>query len=376
MRDVNLLVKPASSLCNMRCLYCFYADEASHRQFKSMGIMTHDTAERLIDRAFEATEPRGTLTFAFQGGEPTMAGLDFFRDFVAMVEKKNTHRHPILWGIQTNGLAINDEWAEFFRCHGFLVGVSVDGYPALHDRYRLDAQGSGTYSRVAESVRLLLKYKVDTNILCVVTRQTAQKARRVYRTLKSLGTGYLQFIPCLDPLEVERGSLNWSLTPELYRSFLCEVFDEWFNDWKNGHYVSVRQFDDWVHLAMGQPPSTCASVGHCGSYMVSEADGSLYPCDFYCLDEWKLGTVEQPLDELIHSDRMIAFQKRSLIKPAECIHCRYRYLCRSGCPHDWPQNGQASYFCMAYQEFFAYAEKRILQIAQAEKAALYRGGFQ
>ncbi len=374
MGYVNLLIKPASSLCNMRCLYCFYTDESEHRAQKSMGIMTRDTARQLIDAAFSAAGRSGSVSFSFQGGEPTLAGLDFFRDFVLMSRDRNADNLPVSWAIQTNGLAIHEEWAGFFRENHFLVGISVDGNPALHDRFRIDAAGGGTWARVAGSVRLLLDQGVETNILCVVHGETARSPKKIYRALKALNTGYLQFIPCLDPLEKQRGTMSWSLTPEAYGRFLCGVFDDWYKDWEQGQYVSVRQFDDWVHLAMGMPAGSCASNGRCGGYLVVEADGSLYPCDFYALDEWKLGTVQESLAALASSDRMLKFQKRSLHKPMKCIACRYFPLCRGGCPRDWVPDSKArteNYFCPGLQMFFDYAGDRIARIASAEKA--FRG---
>ncbi len=371
MGFVSVLVKPASSLCNMRCAYCFYADESEHREQKSMGLMTGETARRLIDTVFTAAGKRGAVSFSFQGGEPTMAGPAFFREFVKAVRERNGENLPVHWAIQTNGLNLDAAWAEFLGENHFLVGISADGTRKLHDRFRPDAAGRGTWDRVTGAIRLLLDHRVDTNLLCVVNRETAQSPKKVYRSLKELGTGYLQFIPCLDPLEVPRGSMPWSLTPDAWGRFLCGVFDEWYKDWQSGHYVSVRQFDDWVHMSMGLPPGTCASAGQCGGYLVAEADGSLYPCDFYVLDEWKLGSMEDCLKNLISSEKMRRFLQRSVRKPAGCAACRYYRLCRGGCPRDWTEKESRieNYFCPAFQTFFAYAGERIAQIAKTESQA-------
>ncbi|MBQ8072395.1 MAG: anaerobic sulfatase maturase [Clostridia bacterium] len=369
MGYANILIKPASSLCNMRCRYCFYADESEHRMLKSMGIMTRETARQTIDAMFALAGKRGEVSFSFQGGEPTIAGLDFFRDFTAMVADRNTSGLPVRFSIQTNGLNLNAEWADLLHAHRFMVGISVDGDRTLHDRFRPDAAGNGTWERVTEKVALLLEKKVETNILCVVNGQTAQSPKKVYRALKALGTGYLQFIPCLDPLGKPRGSMDWSLTAEGYGRFLCGVFDDWYRDWERGQYVSVRQFDDWVHLAMGMPPGTCASSGQCGGYLVAEADGSLYPCDFYVLDEWRLGSVADDLKALLTGETMRRFRQRSLRKPRKCASCRYFRLCRGGCPRDWegmPENLENG-LCAAFQMFFDYAAERILYIASLEQ---------
>ena len=362
---LSLLIKPASGLCNMRCAYCFYADETRRRGQYVPGLMSEDTASRLIASALDAVAPGGRLSFAFQGGEPTLAGLDFFRFFCNETDRLNAYRIPVDYSIQTNGLLLDASWAAFLKERSFLTGLSVDGDWGTHNTFRTDPAGQGTYDRVLGALSLLKESRADVNLLCVVHAAAAAAPKKVYRALKSLGTGYLQFIPCLDPLEAPRGSMPWSLTPEAYGRFLCAVFDLWEKDWKAGQYCSVRQFEDWVLLAMGQPAGTCASCGACGSYLVAEADGSLYPCDFYALDEWKLGTAGDSLPELMEAERMRAFRLRSAEKPARCRACAYYALCRGGCPRDWfAENGQPeNWFCPAFRHFFAYAGPRLRNIA-------------
>lgn len=379
MPHVNLLIKPASSLCNMRCRYCFYEDEAANRTQASMGIMTPQTAELLIRQAFDAAGEQGDISIAFQGGEPTLAGLAFFESFVELVRRYNHKQLPVSYAIQTNGYAINEEWAAFLAKNRFLVGISVDGDKALHDEFRVDAVGKGTWQRTQKSLRLLQTAGVDCNLLCVVTKRCAKSAVRTYHALQKTGVGYLQFIPCLDPLGEERGRRPWSLTPEDYGTFLCSLFDEWYRDWKNGRYTSVRLFDDYVHLAMGLPSSTCATNGRCGSYYVVEADGSVYPCDFYVLDPWKLGDIHQtPLRELGQTERAADFLKAGLHRPVMCRECPWARLCLGGCKRDWctDKNGAvANYYCQSFRRFFAYAETRIRTIASEEAALRRRNGL-
>ena len=371
MKTLNFLIKPASGLCNMRCRYCFYEDEAANRSEANAGRMTEATADQLIEDAFAALDERGMVTFAFQGGEPTLAGLDYFRHFVAKVAQCNTKRVQVNYAIQTNGLALNEEWADFFAANRFLVGVSVDGTKAIHEELRPDAAGKSTWNRVTKNLALLQKKRVDTNILCVVTRLCAKSPVKVYHALQKLGGQYLQFIPCLDPLGAERGSMGYSLTPELYASFLCGLFDEWYLDWKNGRYTSIRLFDDYVHLAMGMPAGTCATSGSCGAYLVVEGDGTLYPCDFYCLDDWKLGKVgEQPLDAFLHGEKEREFLAQGERHPAECAECACHGLCFGGCKRDWytDETGTHNYFCPAFLRFFSHAGVRLAEIARAERA--------
>jgi uncharacterized protein len=372
MKQVNFLIKPASSLCNLRCRYCFYADVAENREVANLGIMSGETAEALILSAFRAAEPRSQVSFAFQGGEPAMAGLDYFRSFVALVDKHRPSRVGVTYSIQTNGITVDEEWADFFRAHRFLVGVSLDGDKGLHDLHRVDPKGRGTYDRVAGAVKLLQARGVEVNLLCVVTGSCARHPRKVYTALKSLGVRYLQFIPCLDPLEEERGGMPFSLKPKDYGSFLCGLFDAWYQDWEQGQYMSVRLFDDYVHLAMGLPAGTCSTSGSCGSYFVAEGDGSLYPCDFYVLDEWRLGKVgEAPLEELAGGDRAKEFLAEGERKPDACRDCKWFRLCSGGCKRDWHEEDGVlkNYLCAAFQRFFGYAGDRIAHIARLEAEA-------
>lgn len=370
MRHLNFLIKPASGLCNMRCRYCFYEDEAANRSQPSVGRMTESTTDRLIEDTFTALDSRGFVTFAFQGGEPTLAGLDYFRHFVEKVQRCNTKHVQVNYAIQSNGLLIDEEWTAFLAEHHFLVGLSIDGTKAIHDTLRTDAAGDPTWNRVTRALALLQRKQVDVNLLCVVTRLCAKHPVKVYRTLQKLGVRYLQFIPCLDPLGAPRGSMEYSLTPELYGSFLCGLFDAWFLDWKNGCYTSIRLFDDHVHLAMGLPASTCSTSGICGAYLVVEGDGTLYPCDFYCLDRWSLGRVgDAPLEAFLHSDKERTFLAQGEQHPVECVSCPWRRFCSGGCKRDWDtdETGNHNYFCSAFQTYFAHAAARLDFIAQVER---------
>lgn len=371
---MNFLIKPASGLCNMRCRYCFYEDETNHRSDKNLGIMDTRTADILIEEAFRNASRQEGVTFSFQGGEPTLAGIDFFRHFVEQVQLRNQHyRVPVQYAIQTNGLVLSDELLELFAKHHFLVGVSLDGTKAIHDTHRIDSRSQGTWGNILHNLNRLTERKVDVNILCVVTKTCARSPRKVYAGLKKLGCNYLQFIACLDPLETARGQMPYSLLPEEYGKFLCGLFDAWYLDWKNGSYVSIRLFDDYIHLAMGLPAGTCATSGNCGKYYVSEADGSIYPCDFYVLDQWKLGKIgENSLADIMESPRAAEFFHEGMARPKRCAACKWEPLCGGGCRRDWTEvNGETeNYYCSAFTSFFSYAYPRIQEIARAEYQAL------
>jgi len=251
----------------------------------------------------------------------------------------------------------------------------MDGPKQYHDSLRLDPAGKGTYSRIERTWKLLQKAGVDTNILTVVSRSTARHASQVYSHLKRLGADYLQFIACLDPLDKERGAEDHSLSPERYGQFLCELFDCWFRDMTAGKYVSIRQFDDWVHNLAGMQVSTCMSTGHCGAYLVIEADGSAYPCDFYVTEERKLGMIQdRTLEELQQCGE--PFLRESIPLPEVCRNCTYITACRGGCRRDRIFHDglpESNYFCEAYSMLFSHAWGKLKAIAQRERQAAIMG---
>ena len=363
---LSFLIKPSSSACNMRCRYCFFEDEAANREKADLGMMTRETAALLIREAMSSPQGKDGVHFAFQGGEPTLMGLPFFQYFTEQAAQENQDKRPVSYSIQTNGLALSPAWADFLHDNHFLVGLSLDGLKTIHDELRRDAAGRGTWNRVTKTLALLENRHVEVNLLCVVTSYIAKSPVKVYRALKNLGVNYIQFIPCLDPLEAERGSLRYSLRPADYGRFLCGLFDEWYRDLKNGQYISIRLFDDYVRLAMGLPSGTCATSGRCGGYLVIEGDGSIYPCDFYTLDEWKCGGLgETSLEEIADGPVWRRFTSRSQNHPAACSSCPWENFCGGGCPRDWYEpNGQTeNYYCSAFRQFFDYAGERIAGIA-------------
>lgn len=369
MKQLTFLVKPSSSLCNLRCRYCFYEDVASHRKVPSYGLMSLETAEKLVRSAFDSVDDNGAITFVFQGGEPTLIGLSFFERFLELEQRYKKPNVTVYHTIQTNGFGLDEQWASFFSKNHFLVGLSVDGTKEIHDSFRIDGTHSGTWKSVTKCLQIFQKYNVSVNLLCVVTKSVARNPQKVYRSLKKLGATYLQFIPCLDPLDGERGRFVFSLSADAYGSFLCGLFDAWYLDWKNGTYTSIRLFEDYIHLMLGQPSGTCATSGHCGSYLVVESDGSLYPCDFYVLDKWRIGNIKDvsPKDACFHNTAM-QFLSDGEERPPDCYSCPWFPICRGGCKRDWHvENGiTKNYFCKSFLTFFSYAERRLHEIAKSE----------
>ena len=360
-----MLIKPASGRCNLRCRYCFYEDVAENRAEADLGLISEETLELLVRQAMELAQER--VSFAFQGGEPMIRGLPFYERFIQLEAQYARPGVAIEHSIQTNGILIDEAWAEFFRKNNFLVGLSLDGIKALHDGNRVDAAGKGTWGAVERALKLLQKHQVDCNVLCVVTGAAARRAQAVYQNLKKLGCRYLQFIPCLDPLGEERGGRPFSLTPERYGTFLRALFDQWYRDWEEGDYVSVRLFDDYVHLLAGQPAGTCATAGTCGRYFVVEGDGSVYPCDFFVLDRWRMGRLgEQTLAELAAAPAAEEFCARGRGRPAQCEGCLWLALCSGGCQRDWVGE-EFNYHCAALRSFFEYAYPRLARMAALER---------
>lgn len=372
MKYANLLIKPASSLCNLRCKYCFYEDEAKNRTQPSMGIMKEYLANNIIRQVFEAVDADGMVIFAFQGGEPTVAGLTYFQHFVETVKQCKPRTVNVHYAIQTNGTLLDETWARFFYDEHFLVGLSLDGFKEAHDMHRVDAQGNGTWERVMTAKALLEHHKVEYNVLCVVTNLCARHPGKTYRRLKNRGVRYMQFIACMDPIGHMRGQEPWSLTPDAYGDFLCRLFDLWYQDWADGDYCSIRLFEDYVHILLNDGASTCATCGKCGSYLVVEGDGSAYPCDFFVLDEWKIGSLaEKSIAELASGAKAVDFLRWGNKKPAECAACPYGGICGGGCKNDWymDETGPHNYFCASFKALLRHAMPRMQAIARAEAAA-------
>lgn len=363
MHPMSVMIKPASSSCNLACQYCFYADEVAMRQVPNYGVMTADTLEKAVATFIENAV--GSCAFAFQGGEPTLAGLDFFKKVVELQKKYSRPDLTITNALQTNGVLLDKEWCEFLAQNHFLVGLSLDGTKQTHDLYRMDHQQKGSYSAVLRAAQRMKQANVDFNILTVVTAQLAQNITSVYNFYKKNGWLYHQYIPCMDALEADRGMEQYSLTPKAYAEFLKNLFDLWFQDLRKGFVVSIRYFDNLVRILQGRPPESCAMTGQCNVQYLLEADGSVYPCDFYALDVYRLGKItENTIEELDTKRKEIAFIEDSLRKPDRCRQCKWLVLCRGGCKRDYTKgDAPHNYYCESYQEFFGYAMPRLQQAA-------------
>ena len=358
------MLNPASGLCNMRCKYCFYMDEMQKRATENFGFMSVQVLQNTLRTALAACTRHCSIVF--QGGEPTLAGLDFFRTAVQLAEELNVNRCSISYSLQTNGLLIDEDWCRFLAEHHFLVGVSLDGPRDLHDANRVDLQGKGTFQRVMNALQLLKKFHVDTNILAVLTRAGCRNYRKIHTFFLRNAFAYQQFIPCLDPLDEPRGLHPWSLTSERYAQYLKDAFDLWYQQIKKGARQFHQYFDNLLLILDGQPPQVCAMGGLCSLQYVGEADGSVYPCDFYMLDHYKLGNfLTDTLEQIDRQREQLRFVEQSQYQPEECRQCRWFSLCRGGCRRDrdfFSDGLGKNYLCDAYKSFFEYAYPRLLEV--------------
>lgn len=367
MPPISLLVKPSSGNCNMRCDYCFYYDITNNREQASYGFMNEETLEQMIKKVLSYAE--GECTIAYQGGEPTLVGLPFFKKSLEYEKKYNIHGLTIHHALQTNGYHLTEQWARFLSDNHFLVGVSMDGCKETHNPYRKNAGGEDTFFDILKTIEMFRQYKVEFNILTVVNRRTSMKIRKIYQFYKKNHLDYLQFIPCLDPLGMEQGSREYSLTAELYGQFLKDLFDLWYDDLKKGKQPYIRQFENYLAILMGHRPEACDQSGVCNYQYVVEADGEVYPCDFYVLDEYKLGNLNNCTMDMIDEKRHeTGFLEYSLTDHENCKLCRYYNICRGGCRRhrtiEEADGNHKNVFCESYQMFFDHALGRMTELAR------------
>lgn len=366
MPPISVMIKPSSGMCNMSCEYCFYCDEAQKRKKQFYGLMSESTLQNVVKKTMHEAE--GVVNFIFQGGEPTLRGIDFFEKVVAYQKQFNEKGLRVYNFLQTNGFLLDADWCRFLKENGFLVGVSVDGIKETHDLYRLDKAGYPTYERILNNIKLLDLWQVDYNILTVVNQSVAKNVREIYESYQKNGWLFQQYIPCIDPLEAQRGKKAYALQPEQYGEFMIQLFHLWYADWNLGKEPYIRQFDNYIAILVGLQPEACEHRGKCGIQNVVEADGSVYPCDFYMTDEYKIGNYnEDQLSEINQRRIDIGFIESSEMLSKQCQSCRYYCLCRGGCKRYRDENKfdhtYQNYFCKSYQMFFETCMEKLQIIA-------------
>lgn len=369
-----VLVKPAGPDCNLDCTYCFYKEKEELFGAHQKHRMDSKTLEQLTKLSLG--RPGTTMSFGWQGGEPTLMGLEFYQEVIKLQQAYGSGMR-VSNSIQTNGMVLTEEWFDFFRRYSFLVGLSLDGPQHIHDRYRLDYSGRGTHEKVERVARALLASHVEVNALSVVTEYAAQYAQETYSYLKELGFTYMQFIPCLemDPQEPAHRA-DFSVTPSSFGKFLCELFDLWAADFVDGKpTTSIRQFDTYASIYLGQTAPECTVRRTCGDYLVVEHTGDVYSCDFFVDETWHLGNIwgEKTLEDMLNSPKQELFGKMKARLPDRCYRCPWLSFCYGGCPKDRlrdPATRRFNPFCESYKIFFSYADSTFKTLMNDYRSAL------
>lgn len=383
----HIMTKPIGPICNLDCKYCFYLEKENLYPGTKSWQMAPEVLERYIEQ-YIAAQPHEEVYFAWQGGEPTLLGVDFYRTVVAL-QQKHAGVKTIHNALQTNGTLINDEWGEFLAEHRFLVGVSIDGPREMHDYYRVDKGNAPTFDRVMRGLEKLKAHRVDFNTLTVVNRHNSQYPLEVYRFLKEIGSGFMQFIPVVERRTGEPGAdglvlirpafdrpaevTEWSVEPLAYGEFLARIFDEWVKK-DVGRYF-VQQFDVALESWMGMEASLCVFRRTCGSALAMEHTGDLYSCDHFVYPENKLGNImEIDLGKMAGSQQQKDFGLDKLNSlPRMCRTCDVRFACNGECPkHRFltTPDGEPglNYLCAGYKHFFHHVDPYMQFMAEELRA--------
>ncbi len=346
-RGLVLMVKPVGNACNMACSYCYYLSSPGSRPAP---VMSTDVLSALILQACEATE-EPEISMVWHGGEPTLAGLSFFQEVVETQKRLAPDRK--FWNsLQTNGLLLDDAWADFLMRESFSVGLSLDGTALLHDRFRRTREGEPTWERVLSGLESLRRHGLQPDLLCTVHRETTEYARQVYEELRDLNTGWIQFIPIVR--RDEQGQVTPdSVTPEGYGRFLKEVFSRWF--FHDLERTEIQFFSECARVLSGGEAGLCWMRETCGQVPVIEADGSVFSCDHYVRPSHRMGSIsETPLSVLIRSGMLESFGACKQALSETCSSCPWVRFCHGLCPKDRLDN-RDPWLCDGLRSFFAYA---------------------
>jgi uncharacterized protein len=387
-KGIHVLAKPIGPVCDIKCDYCFYLEKRGLYGSAERYRMPDEVLAKYIEQYVEA-QPTPIVEFVWHGGEPTLLGVDFFRRVVDL-QKPFRERKEIRNSLQTNALHLDDEWCEFFKANAFFVGVSLDGPKEIHDRYRKDRHGRGTFDRVMRGVRLLQKNDVEFNALACVGRETAYRPLDVYRFFKDSGINYIQFTPIVErepdeatkvikfwlarPSRLDREEPNtrvtpWTIEPEKYGDFLIAIYEEWVRN--DVGSVFVMNFEWALNAWLGEGSPVCIFSRQCGRAIAMEHDGSVFACDHYVYPEYRLGNVlDDDLGHMVEASVASGFgpHKEKLL-PRYCGECEVLEACWGGCPkHRFAKSpyGETGlhYLCPSYKKFFTHIRKYLRAMTQ------------
>ena len=363
-RGFTSMVKPVGSLCNMRCKYCYYLDKAALYDYRQPQ-MDEALLENYIRANIEGNNSP-VIAFAWHGGEPLLAGKEFFRKAVAL-QQRYAEGRTVENSIQTNGLLVDDEWCAIFRDNNFLVGVSIDGPESIHDAHRVDAGGNPTFARVMKGIERLYRNRVEYNTLTTVNIHSEGRGAEVYNFLRQISV-FMQFLPVAEllcdgrvqsPENQGADIAPWSVSAKGFGQFMCDIFDVWVKNDVGRRYVQL--FDATLALMVGVQPSVCSLCETCGSGLTVEHNGDVYCCDHFVYPEYKIGNIHTDrLADLAYCDRQFEFgvAKRALL-PRECRHCKFYNLCHGECPKhrficDNTGEYGKNYLCDGYRMFYEH----------------------
>ncbi|CAH0991114.1 Anaerobic sulfatase-maturating enzyme [Sinobacterium norvegicum] len=357
----HLLIKPVGAKCNLDCHYCYYLRKQERYQDGATMQMSEQMLESYI-AGYIAAQPDDCqqLDFSWQGGEPALRGLPFYQKAVELQQHYGRDKMKITNTFQTNGTLINEKWAAFFQRHQFLVGISIDGDELNHGHGRPTLKGENSFDKVIRGLELLKQYQVSFNTLTVVHSDNADQGRQTYQTLKDLGSTVIQFQPCVEHPDDQRSDKDWSLSADQWGSFLCDVFDEWKEN--DVGKVHIQFFENTLSILAGQPSQMCFHSEFCGQQLMLEHDGSIYSCDHFSYDDYRVGDIDgDDLGLIASSERQRKFGTDKWASlPQQCKRCHFRPFCNGGCPKDRTavsvdlENG-LNRLCAGYKQFFIHA---------------------
>lgn len=368
----SVLIKPSGPDCNLGCTYCFYLEKEKLFSDAETHRMSDAVLENLIKQMMQQCDK--SIAINWQGGEPTLMGLDFYRKAVTY-EIKYGFGKNVSNGLQTNGLLLDEDWADFLRDHNWLVGLSLDGPDFIHNKYRLTTNRKPSHALVEEKAKMLIDKDVEVNAMCCITSYSSGFAKALYTYFKELGLAWMQFIPVVETdKENNRKAAEFSLSPEQYGEFLVELFDLWRADFVNGQPTThIRHFDSVFYPYVGFEAPECTLRAECGVYPTIEHNGDVYSCDFFVEPKWKLGNIMQGdrLIDMLNSKKQTQFGLMKSKLPRKCMVCRWKKFCYGGCTKDRikdPRDNGMPRFCKSYITFFEHADPFLKELAEKWKA--------
>lgn len=383
VHGIHIVAKPIGPRCNLNCEYCFYLEKQALFPKDEDYVMSDEVLEAYITK-YITLQPTPVVGFVWQGGEPTLLGLDFYKKVIEL-QRPYVDQKEITHSLQTNGTLLDDEWCKFLKDNNFLVGLSFDGPKEIHDRYRKDAGGKGSFDKVMRSLKLLQKYDIEYNVMATVGRDTAHKPLEVYHFFKEQGVEFIQFAPVIERVAGEQEEnwglklagysstddpqvTDWSVEPEAYGDFLIAIFDEWVRN--DVGTTFVMNFEWALNAWVGNSSPVCQFAQSCGKAIMLEHNGDIYACDHSMYPEFKLGNIIQdnPV-KLAENSVATGFGVKDANLPSSCLECQVLKACWGGCPKHrfvktYDDGPNRYYLCEGYKKYFLYIRKYLHGITQ------------